>query len=253
MFYVVIIIINLIIIYNLKRKDIKKFLYKKKILEISIEDIHPIFQTREGKFKFPTKNYVTNFFIIPEDYNVVGMTSDKEAWILSMLSKISKNIFEFGTCSGKTSYLMALNSPDDASITTLTLKPDLDLIKKSNESKSAYRNIKKESIYEEFMFSNTEVENKVDLRFINSLEFNENEFLGKCDLIFIDGGHTYSIVKSDTEKALKMLSLNGFIFWHDYVPGKKSSADIVSYINELSKRKKIFSVKGTSLAYYQNI
>ena len=234
MLYAVLIIINLIIIYILKRKDVKKILYKKKIPEISIEDIHPIFQTREGKLKFPTKNYVTNFFVIPDDYNIIGMTSDKEAWVLAMLSKVSKKIFEFGTCSGKTSYLMALNSPTDASITTLTLKPDSKLTKERNESKSAHRNIKSESIYEEFMFSGTEVENKVDLRFVNSLEFNENEFLGQCDLIFIDGGHTYSIVKNDTEKALKMLSSNGFIFWHDYVPGKKSSADVFKCINELS-------------------
>ena len=38
------------------------------------------------------------------------MTSDYEAWIISSLSKISKKIFEFGTCSGKTTYLMGLNS-----------------------------------------------------------------------------------------------------------------------------------------------
>ena len=252
MFYAVIIVINLIIIYIFKRKDIKKFLYKKKVVEVSIEEIHPIFKVRDGKFKFPTKTYITNFFVIPDDYNIVGMTSDKEAWILAMLSKISSKIFEFGTCSGKTSYLMALNSPENTSITTLTIKPDTEVSKGSDESKSAHRNITSESIYEEFMFSNTEVENKVDVRFINSLEFDEKEFLGKCDLIFIDGGHTYSIVKNDTEKAFKMLSPNGLIFWHDYVPGKKSSADVFKYVNELSKNKKIYSIKGTSLAYYQN-
>ena len=42
------------------------------------------------------------------------MTSDYEAWIISVLSKKSNNIFEFGTCSGKTTYLMALNSNKDA-------------------------------------------------------------------------------------------------------------------------------------------
>ena len=252
MFYIILIIINLITIYLFKRKKIKQFLFKKKIQEVSVEDIHPIFKTRSGKFKFPTENYITNFFVIPDNYNVIGMTSDKEAWILSMMSKVSKKIFEFGTCSGKTSYLMALNSPEDTSITTITLKPDVEISKKNKESKSAYRNIFSESIYEEFMFSKTNVENKVDIRFINSLELDEKEFLGKCDLIFIDGGHTYSIVKSDTEKAFKMLSPNGFIFWHDYVPGKNSSKDVFKYLNELNESVRLYSVKDTSLVYFKN-
>ena len=59
------------------------------------------------------------------------MTSDYEAWIISSLSKISKKIFEFGTCSGKTTYLMGLNSCSDASIVSITLNPnDLENIKK---------------------------------------------------------------------------------------------------------------------------
>ena len=32
------------------------------------------------------------------------------------------------------------------------------------------------------------------------------------DLIFIDGGHTYQVVKNDTEKALQMINKNGLIF-----------------------------------------
>ena len=75
------------------------------------------------------------------------------------------------------------------------------------------------------------------MRFINSLEFDETEFTNKCDLIFIDGGHTYSIVKSDSEKAFKMISKNGYIFWHDYSPGKKSAKDVYNYLNLISKIK----------------
>ena len=52
------------------------------------------------------------------------MTSDYEAWIISSLSTISKKIFEFGTCSGKTTYLMGLNSSDDTRIVSITLNPD---------------------------------------------------------------------------------------------------------------------------------
>ena len=49
-----------------------------------------------------------------------------------------------------------------------------------------------------------------------------------------------------------MLSKNGIILWHDYVPGKQSAKDVVKYIHEISKNKEILNIKGTSLAYFKN-
>ena len=49
-----------------------------------------------------------------------------------------------------------------------------------------------------------------------------------------------------------MIKPNGIILWHDYVPGKKSSKDIVRYINEISKIKKIKKIKNTSLCFFRN-
>ena len=76
-------------------------------------------------------------FSIPSSYKVVGMTSDYESWILSCLSKISDNIFEFGTCSGKNTMLMALNSKENSKIVSLTLNQNqltkLSLDKKDNK------------------------------------------------------------------------------------------------------------------------
>ena len=46
------------------------------------------------------------------------------------------------------------------------------------------------------------------------------------DLIFIDGGHTYELIKNDSELAFQMISKNGIIFWHDYDPRKKSKRDV---------------------------
>ena len=109
-----------------------------------------------------------------------------------------------------------------------------------------------ESIYSKFLFSGEDAEKKIKVIFKNSLEFNHQEYIGKMDLIFIDGGHTYSVVKNDSEKSFDMLSKNGIILWHDYVPGKESTKDIVKYIHEISKNKEIFSIKGTTLAYFKN-
>jgi predicted O-methyltransferase YrrM len=182
------------------------------------------------------------------------MTSDYEAWIISSLSKVSKKIFEFGTCSGKTTYLMGLNSSDDTRIISITLDPnDLnDLKKKDIDNKVSFRNIIQESVYEKFLFSEKEVEKKIKIIFQNSLNFEHNKYKNEMDLIFIDGGHTYSVLKNDSEKSFDMLSSSGIILWHDYVPGKRSARDVVKYLNEISKKKIIYKIKDTSLCIFIN-
>ena len=132
------------------KKKIKRFLNKSKIKEIDVINIHKSFELRNvsSNLKSPTEDSIIKSFSISPGNNIVGMTSDYEAWIISTLSKVSKNIFEFGTCSGKTTYLMALNSSEDTKITTITLNPnEINNIQKfDKDNESSYRNIKNESI-----------------------------------------------------------------------------------------------------------
>ena len=255
-FVALLILLNIFLIYLLNKKKIKNFIYKSKIKKIDITEIHEIFKLREisENLKGPTKDVIIKTFSISSSNKIVGMTSDQEAWIIASLSRISKNIFEFGTCSGKTTYIMALNSSSDTNITSLTLNPNElnEISKKNDDNKVSYRNIINESIYQKFLFSGEDVEKKIKIIFQNSLDFNNDKYIGKMDLIFIDGGHTYSIVKSDSEKSFEMLSKNGIILWHDYVPGKESARDVVRYIHEISKSRELFNIKGTTLVYYKN-
>jgi hypothetical protein len=62
-------------------------------------------------------------FIGRGPYVVEGGTSDAEAWVLAVLARRARCLFEFGTCTGKTAYLWARNAPDDARVVTLTLAP----------------------------------------------------------------------------------------------------------------------------------
>ena len=247
---------NIILIYLLNKKKIRKFFLQSKIKKVDISSVNKIFELNKisNNLSGPKKETIIKSFSISPKNNIVGMTSDYEAWIISSLSKISKNIFEFGTCSGKTTYLMALNSDKDTKITSLTLKPtSINSIKKNEEdNKVSFRNIKNESVYERFLFSGTDVEKKIKIIFQNSLDFNEKKLEKKMDLIFIDGGHTYTVVKNDTEKSFNMLSNKGIILWHDYAPGKRSSKDIIKYLGEISKTKKIFHIENTSICYFQN-
>ena len=47
------------------------------------------------------------------------------------------------------------------------------------------------------------------------------------------------------------LKPKGIILWHDYVPEKQSAMDVVKYINEISKEKKILKIKNTSLCFFK--
>ena len=249
------IILNIILIYFLNKKKIKKILFKSKIKEVDISEVHEIFESEKISLNLvgPKKETIIKSFCIPPDNKVVGMTSDYEGWILAVLSKNSNKIFEFGTCSGKTTYLMALNSPENAKIYSLTLNKEMtkNIIKEKVDNKISFRNIINESIYEKFLFSGSNVEKKINVIFENSLNFNQSSYKN-FDLIFIDGGHTYSVVKNDSEKSFEMLNKNGLIFWHDYVPGKESAKDVVKYIHEIAKDKKIYHIKNTTLCFYKN-
>ena len=251
--FLIILICTILFYYN--KKKIRIFL-NKKIKSVDIEAVHEIFEPVKISEDLlgPNEDLIIQSFSIPSSYKVVGMTSDYESWILSCLSKISDNIFEFGTCSGKNTMLMALNSKENSKIVSLTLNQNqlkkLSLDKKDNNT--SIKNIINESNYEKFLFSGKKIEKKIEVIFIDSREFNTKKYLEKFDLIFIDGGHTYSVVKSDSKKAFQMLSSKGIIIWHDYAVGKESCKDVCKYINELEKEKKIFHIKNTSMCYFKN-
>ena len=250
------IFLNLLIIYYYNKKKIKNLFFKQKVKSVDLVEINEIFLPSDNlKFKFPKEEVVIKNFFIDPSFQVVGMTSDYEAWILSCLAKSSKNIFEFGTCSGKTTALFALNSSSESKIYSVTLNP-ADLLRLSlgsnRDGKSALNNAKKVSIYDQFIFTNMSIENKINLIFEDSTKLNVDKFENLMDLIFIDGGHNYSCVKNDSEKSFRMIKNNGYIFWHDYVVSKTSCKDVVKYIHEISKTKKIFHIKNTTLCFYKN-
>ena len=251
--FLIILICGILYYYN--KKKIRIF-FNKKIQSVDIEAVHDIFKPTKISEDLlgPNEDLIIQSFSIPSSYKVVGMTSDYESWILSCLSKISDNIFEFGTCSGKNTMLMALNSKENSKIVSLTL--DQNKLKKlsldNKDNNASIKNIINESNYEKFLFSGKKIEKKIEVIFIDSRELNTEKYLKNFDLIFIDGGHTYSLVKSDSKKAFEMLSNKGIIIWHDYAVGKESCKDVCRFINELEKEKKIFHIKNTSMCYFKN-
>jgi predicted O-methyltransferase YrrM len=250
------IFLNLLLIYYYNKKKIKNLFFKQKIKSVDLVEVNEIFlPSKNIKFKFPKEEVVIKNFFINPSFQVVGMMSDYEGWILSCLAKSSKNIFEFGTCSGKTTALLALNSSAESKVFSVTLNPaDLSNLSLGNNQdvKAALNNAIKESIYDQFIFTNMSIKNKINLIFEDSNRLNVDKFENLMDLIFIDGGHNYSCVKNDSEKSFRMIKNEGYIFWHDYNVSKRSCKDVVKYIHEISKIKKIFHIKNTALCYYKN-
>ena len=84
-------IVNLFLFILINKKKIKNFFYRKNIKTISIEFIHPIFKHKiiNSETKFPMDSHVSKMILVHDkDYNVKGLITDYETWILSLMSKI---------------------------------------------------------------------------------------------------------------------------------------------------------------------
>ena len=218
------------------------------IKSVSLEKFDPVFETNEFG---PTLDTQVQF-LGRGHLNVPGGASDAETWVLSVLSKKAKQIFEFGTCTGKTAYLMALNSPANAQVITLTLPPDhVEVYTAAPEdSTEAAADAKNESVFNRFVYTNTPAQSKIQQLYADSKLFDEKRYQKAMDLIFVDGSHAYSYVLSDSYKALAMVRPGGVVLWHDY-RGPRQTRDVYKALNKLAKEVPLMHIKGTSLVAYK--
>ncbi|MBY0433889.1 MAG: class I SAM-dependent methyltransferase [Cyclobacteriaceae bacterium] len=218
------------------------------IRRVKLDQLDQIFHTNKFGPTFDTEIY----FIGRGNLNVTGGTSDTEAWILSVLAKKSKRIFEFGTCTGKTAYLFAKNSPPDAQVITLTLAPDQlkEYSKNAHDSDKSTEDALHESAFTDFLYTNTPESRKITQLFGDSKHYDEKHLKDKVDLVFVDGSHAYSYILNDSEKAFEMIAPNGLILWHDY-RGPQDTKDVFKALNKILKTKNLQHIEGTSLVAYR--
>ena len=218
------------------------------IRRVKPEEVDPVFQP--GPFG-PTRDTEVAF-IGRGPYVVDGGTSDAEAWVLAVLARRAKLMFEFGTCTGKTAYLWARNSPPDARVVTLTLAPD-DVASYRRESSDDASDVKfalRESSHTDFLYSGSPVAQKVQQLFGDSKTFDVSPWEERCDLVFVDGSHAYSYVLSDSEKALRLVAPGGLVLWHDYA-GPRHAPGVYRGLNELVERVSLVRIEGTTLVAYR--
>jgi predicted O-methyltransferase YrrM len=184
------------------------------------------------------------------NYRVPGGTSDLETWVLCNLAKTARVIFEFGTATGKTTYLLARNAPADAEIVTLTLDEKDAYRAAAGDTQAAKRAALDESLAA-FVYRGTAVERRIKQLFGDSKAFDETPYIGRCDLVFVDGSHARSYVESDSRKALAMLRPGGTMLWHDYA-GPRHAEGVYEALNALARELPLRHIKGTMLVAYQS-
>ena len=177
----------------------------------------------------------------------------KDILTLCIITKLiaAKRIFEIGTLDGYSALHFAMNSESDTKIFTLDLSPEADgnTVLKSTTVDISHQ--MKHSKVQKYRFSDTPYDNKINCLFGDSANYDYSEFYNSIDLFFIDGAHSYEYVKSDTLNALKCIRVGGIIAWHDY--GRMGVNGVTKWLREFSRRgNKVYSVPGSSLAYYIN-
>lgn len=172
-----------------------------------------------------------------------GNVSIQEEYFIAAMVKIlqPKKIFEFGTFDGRTTLQMALNSPH-AKIYTLDLPMDniesiLNVLPEPDEKCVLRRPQVK-------CFHNHSTSDMIIELIGDSRTFDFSPFIGRIDFVFVDGAHSMSFVKSDTENALKMLSQNGIIVWHDYT---RECPGVYNVLNELKQHLNLSHILGSTL------
>ncbi len=165
------------------------------------------------------------------------------------------SILELGTFQGFTTHLLAKNS-SARSIYSVDLPPtDRVLIDQPDAHKvlqdgdyndNFLRDIQNRS-GEIYLGALTDAE-KQRIRLIkqDSTELDFVKSVGNIEFAFIDGGHHYDVVRSDTEKTLGILK-QGVIVWHDFASGIHS--DVTRFLHERSKHTRIFHVLGSLCAF----
>ena len=169
----------------------------------------------------------------------------QEVFILCSIAKFvnAKKIIEIGTFDGNTTLNLAINTDDDAQITTIDLPTDWkgdyelkipDLYKNVTDRDTIGRQYKKHEKYLP----------KIKQVFEDSAKLNWAEVGAPFDFVVIDGCHHYKYVLKDTQNALKHIIPGGIIVWHDYGMIK----DVSKVVDETAKSFNIYSIRGTRLA-----
>lgn len=136
----------------------------------------------------------------------------------------AKRVFEFGTWKGVTTWQIARNHVAEV----LTLDRDATQVTWGNVGTSIVRLTG------------------------DSRTFDFSPWHDTMDMVFIDGGHDYETVMSDSQNAFEMVRKDqpAVVFWHDYGNGIDDGNDRA--IEELARERRIVHIEESWLCVWFN-
>jgi predicted O-methyltransferase YrrM len=180
---------------------------------------------------------------------VEGYVDDHQrAIIAALVSELgARTFFEIGTSLGRQAWTVAHHAPgvqlwtldvppsDAAENTALELGPD---------DRTYFRPVDRCGE----AFRGTDESERITQLWGDSATFDYSPYAGQMDFVYVDGAHSYEYVRSDTGRALEMLSPQGTIVWDDYV----TSPGVYEYLGELAPTLDgpIYHLIGTRMAFY---
>jgi hypothetical protein len=184
----------------------------------------------------------------------VGGTSILETALIIAAMRIvgARRVFEIGTFLGSNTLNMAINLPDDAEIFTLDLDEKLAAVTQQLPEDAPLTKLHLAAQSSLDFSGDPKLARKVSSLIGNSTMFDFSAWKRSIDFMFIDGGHDFLAVKSDTENALEIISTArpSCIAWHDYRSWEYPA--LTCYLDGLSKELEIFHIEDTMLCVWFN-
>ncbi len=188
----------------------------------------------------------------------IGSILTLEATILACVLKLIRpsRVFEFGTFLGYTTAFLLNNS--DAVVYSLDLprheNEDSNVLA-PDETKLLTDDAYNDHFLTAVASSKGEIylaklmqDSRLNLIKCDSRNFEPQSFSlnGRVDFIFIDGGHSHSIIESDTRKSLQMVSNKGVLIWHDF--NSQVHNQVSHFLSSFSEKQLLIHVESTMLA-----
>jgi predicted O-methyltransferase YrrM len=176
-----------------------------------------------------------------------GSVSFGELCILASLVRflLPRVVFEFGTGDGSATLQLALNSPVDCTVYSLDLPEGAKRTKlRMDEGDKEF--VGRLSVGERYAGSSAS--RKIRQIRCDSADFDPSSLVGRVNIVFIDGSHSFEYVKNDTQLAFQMMAPGGVVAWHDYLVWN----GVTDFLEELSKSKQLYHIRGTSLVLHRS-
>jgi predicted O-methyltransferase YrrM len=175
---------------------------------------------------------------------------DELAYLALITKAVSpSNIFEIGTFRGRSALNFALNSPDSCRVYTLDLDPSCTSVASSASCLADQKLVAARDPGVDYR--GKDVSRKIVQLLGDSRCFDFSSYFGRMDIVFVDGAHDYESVLSDTQNALRMVTVGGCILWHDFA-NYGDYNDVTRAVLDSMTAERVVQVANTEIAIYQH-